>query len=161
MTRPGRSNSFEVLIVGGGPAGSTLARVLKQTGIEVAILDKAVFPRDKICAGWVTPAVMEELEIDLEDYAAHNVLQPIHGFRTGRIGRARHAINLECRRLPGRLLLGRSGETLWRGPDGGGPGRQVPARPRRRGVRGLQTGNKERGARSSGGVARPESRALR
>jgi len=86
MTKSARADSTEVLIVGGGPAGSTLARVLTQAGMRVVVLDKAVFPRDKICAGWVTPAVMEELELDLEDYAGDNVLQPIHGFRTGRLG---------------------------------------------------------------------------
>jgi len=76
----------EVLIIGGGPAGSTLARALTATGKHVVIMDKALFPRDKVCAGWVTPAVMQELEIDLEDYARNHVLQAIHGFRTGQIG---------------------------------------------------------------------------
>jgi geranylgeranyl reductase family protein len=76
----------EVLIIGGGPAGSTLARALVQAGKHVVVMDKADFPRDKVCAGWVTPAVMEELEVDLEDYARDHVLQPIHGFRTGQIG---------------------------------------------------------------------------
>jgi geranylgeranyl reductase family protein len=76
----------EVLIVGGGPAGSTLARALTSAGKRVVIMDKAEFPRDKVCAGWVTPVVMQELDIDLEDYAQKHVLQAIHGFRTGQIG---------------------------------------------------------------------------
>jgi len=78
----------EVLIVGGGPAGSTLGRALTQAGKRVVILDKAQFPRDKICAGWVTPAVFRELEIDPADYARDHLLQPIHGFRTCQIGQA-------------------------------------------------------------------------
>ena len=53
----------DVLIVGGGPAGSTLARALRRSGLDVTVMDKAEFPRDKVCAGWVTPAVFEELEI--------------------------------------------------------------------------------------------------
>ena len=77
---------YEVLIVGGGPAGSTLARALTRCGLIVAVLDKAQFPRQKICAGWVTPAVMEELEIDLQDYARNRILQPINAFKTGQIG---------------------------------------------------------------------------
>jgi len=77
---------FDVLVVGGGPAGSTLARVLRQCGMAVCVLDKAQFPRQKVCAGWVTPAVMQELEIDLEAYGREYVLQPIHSFRTGQIG---------------------------------------------------------------------------
>lgn len=77
---------FDVLIVGGGPAGSTLAWSLKDTGLKVAVLDKQTFPRDKVCAGWVTPAVMQELEIDLADYAKGHVLQPIYGFKVSQIG---------------------------------------------------------------------------
>lgn len=73
----------DVLIVGGGPAGSTCARALKQDGLDVLIMDKAVFPRDKVCAGWITPQVVEELSLDLEDYARGRVLQPIDSFITG------------------------------------------------------------------------------
>jgi geranylgeranyl reductase family protein len=76
----------EVLIIGGGPAGSTLARALTRAGIGTVIMDKAQFPRDKVCAGWITPAVLQELEIDPENYARDLVLQPIHAFRTGQIG---------------------------------------------------------------------------
>lgn len=76
----------DVLIVGGGPAGSTLAYYLASSGLSVCIMDKETFPRQKVCAGWVTPAVMQELEIDLEDYAKENLLQPIYGFRIGQLG---------------------------------------------------------------------------
>ena len=77
----------DVLIVGGGPAGSTLAWALRDSGLHIAILDKQNFPRDKVCAGWVTPAVMEELQIDLADYAKHHTLQPISGFRVSQLGK--------------------------------------------------------------------------
>ena len=77
----------DVLIVGGGPAGSTLAWALRDSGLRIAILDKQNFPRDKVCAGWVTPAVMEELQIDLADYAKHHTLQPISGFRVSQLGK--------------------------------------------------------------------------
>jgi geranylgeranyl reductase family protein len=76
----------EVLIVGGGPAGSSCARALVRAGIDVLVLDKAAFPRDKVCAGWITPAVVDELAIDLAEYAQARTLQPITGFRTGLIG---------------------------------------------------------------------------
>ena len=75
-----------VLIVGGGPAGSTLAWALKKFGLDSVIMDKAQFPRHKVCAGWVTPAVMQELEVDVEEYASQYVLQPIHAFHTGLMG---------------------------------------------------------------------------
>ena len=76
----------DVLIVGGGPAGSTLAYTLAKTGLSILIMDKASFPRQKVCAGWVTPAVMQELEINLQDYVKQNLLQSIYGFRIGQMG---------------------------------------------------------------------------
>ena len=80
---------YDVLIVGGGPAGSTLAYALKNSGLKIGILDKKSFPRQKICAGWVTPEVMRVLNIDLEDYARGRVLQKINGFKIGQLGQKR------------------------------------------------------------------------
>jgi geranylgeranyl reductase family protein len=76
----------DVLIVGGGPAGSACAWKLRDSGLDVLILDKKQFPRDKICAGWITPAVVDELNIDLDDYRRGRVLEPITGFCVGLIG---------------------------------------------------------------------------
>jgi len=81
-------DTCDCLIVGGGPAGSSCARALLRAGLDVLVLDKAVFPRDKICAGWITPAVVDELELDLADYRSRRTLQPITAFRTGLIGGA-------------------------------------------------------------------------
>ncbi len=58
----------EVIIVGGGPAGSSCAWVLKQHGIQAIILDKKVFPRHKTCAGWITPRVLKDLEVVQDEY---------------------------------------------------------------------------------------------
>lgn len=77
--------SCDVLIVGGGPAGSSCAWQLRRHGMDVVVMDKAMFPRDKVCAGWITPAVVEALQLDTEDYARRHVLQPISAFRTGLI----------------------------------------------------------------------------
>jgi len=77
----------DVLVVGGGPAGSSCAERLVRAGMSVIVLDKATFPRDKICAGWITPPIVRLLDLDLDDYRAGNVLQPITAFRTGVIGR--------------------------------------------------------------------------
>ena len=80
------SRTHDVIIIGGGPSGSSLAWALERRGRHPLVLDKAEFPRDKTCAGWVTPAVMEELEVDLDDFASRCVLQPIHNFRIGMMG---------------------------------------------------------------------------
>jgi menaquinone-9 beta-reductase len=79
-------DACSVLIVGGGPAGSSCAWQLRRSGIDVAILDKAKFPRNKVCGGWITLPVFDELGIDATEYARANVLQPITGFRTCMMG---------------------------------------------------------------------------
>lgn len=76
----------EVLVVGGGPAGSSCALELRRHGLDVTVLDQSQFPRDKICAGWVTPQIVASLQLDLADYAAGRVLQPLHGFCSGVVG---------------------------------------------------------------------------
>ncbi|HSC27869.1 MAG TPA: NAD(P)/FAD-dependent oxidoreductase [Vicinamibacterales bacterium] len=74
----------DVLIVGGGPAGSSCARVLRQAGARVIVLERARFPRDKVCAGWVTPAAFAHLDLAPADYGSTGlVLQELRGFRTG------------------------------------------------------------------------------
>lgn len=75
----------DALIIGGGPAGSSCAWQLHRHGLDVMVMDKSTFPRDKVCAGWITPAVVEALCLDTGDYARQHVLQPITAFRTGLI----------------------------------------------------------------------------
>jgi flavin-dependent dehydrogenase len=58
----------EVIIIGGGPAGSTCAWKLKQHNIKTIILDKKTFPRLKLCAGWITPKVIKDLQFKIEEY---------------------------------------------------------------------------------------------
>lgn len=82
------SEVCDVMIVGGGPGGSSCAWGLRDSGLDVLILDKATFPRDKVCAGWITPAVVDLLQLSLSDYKRGRVLQPITRFRTGIIGSA-------------------------------------------------------------------------
>ena len=67
----------DVLIVGGGPGGSSCAWGLRESGLDVVILDRARFPRDKVCAGWITPQVCQELAIDPADYRKARLMQPI------------------------------------------------------------------------------------
>jgi len=85
-------DSCDVLIVGGGPGGSSCARRLRQAGADVVVIDKAAFPRDKVCAGWITPQAVDDLELDLDEYANGRTLQAIRGFRAGVIGQRRDII---------------------------------------------------------------------
>jgi len=54
--------------VGGGPAGSSAAWRLRRGGASVLVIDKESFPRLKLCAGWITPEVVRDLEIDPGSY---------------------------------------------------------------------------------------------
>ncbi|HSB61942.1 MAG TPA: NAD(P)/FAD-dependent oxidoreductase, partial [Vicinamibacteria bacterium] len=74
--------------VGGGPAGSTCAWGLRRAGLDVLVLDRAAFPRDKPCAGWITPPVLEALGLPAEEYREGRVLQEITGLRTSLLGGA-------------------------------------------------------------------------
>ncbi len=60
-------------MVGGGPAGAAAAQRLKTAGAEVLVLDKERFPRHKLCAGWITPQVMADLQFEVSAYP-HGIL---------------------------------------------------------------------------------------
>ena len=55
----------DVVVVGGGPAGSTAAREIAERGLDVLLLDRARFPRDKPCGGAVTLRCAGLLPFDL------------------------------------------------------------------------------------------------
>lgn len=61
-------NIVDAVVVGGGPAGSTCAWKLRDAGLDVIVLDRAAFPRTKLCAGWVTPEALADLELEPGDY---------------------------------------------------------------------------------------------
>jgi geranylgeranyl reductase family protein len=50
-----RNLDAEVIVVGGGPAGASTAHFLARAGIDVLVLDRAKFPRDKTCAEYLSP----------------------------------------------------------------------------------------------------------
>lgn len=52
----------QVIVVGGGPAGSATAYFLASAGIETVILDRAHFPRDKTCSEYLSPQASRILE---------------------------------------------------------------------------------------------------
>lgn len=57
-----RSEVVDVVVVGAGPAGAAAATVLARAGRTVALLDKAVFPRDKTCGDGLTTLALRELD---------------------------------------------------------------------------------------------------
>jgi geranylgeranyl reductase family protein len=55
---------FDVLIVGGGPAGSATAHHLAAAGVSVLLADRATFPRDKPCGGGLTTRAFLQCPVD-------------------------------------------------------------------------------------------------
>jgi geranylgeranyl reductase family protein len=112
----------EVIVVGGGPAGSVAAALLAERGRRVLLLDKARFPRHKACSEYVNPAgakLLEELGLarDLDRLGAHRMdAMLIHApggsrflVNFGAAGKGRRAIGLSRYRLDA-LLLDRARE---------------------------------------------------
>jgi flavin-dependent dehydrogenase len=104
----------DAIVVGGGPAGSTCAWKLHSAGLDVLVMDRARFPRIKLCAGWVTPKVMTDLELDPRDYPySFMTFDELHLHWKG-FSKKLHAPQHSIRRLEfDDFLLRRSGaETL-------------------------------------------------
>jgi flavin-dependent dehydrogenase len=73
--------TYDVVIVGGGPAGGACARALELAGAHAVLLERERLPREKPCAGWVTPAVFDALGLAPADYARNGrTLQPFTAF---------------------------------------------------------------------------------
>ena len=79
---------YDVLIAGAGPAGTACALALRTSGLRVALLDKASFPRDKICGDAIPsptlrhlarldPAYATELDTLLEPHRARTVFSRV------------------------------------------------------------------------------------
>ncbi len=64
---------YDVIVVGGGPAGSTAARRVAQSGFSVLLIDKEMFPRTKPCAGGARFLVSELLDFDLSQIAHRRI----------------------------------------------------------------------------------------
>lgn len=64
-------HSFDLIIIGSGPAGSAAAVTACRAGLRVALIDKANFPRDKLCGGLFTgrsrKALIDIFQSDVSD----------------------------------------------------------------------------------------------
>jgi len=56
-----RDHDADVIVVGAGPSGSTTAYYLAQAGLNVLLLEKSRFPRDKVCGDGLTPRAVKSL----------------------------------------------------------------------------------------------------
>ena len=82
----GQAGTEMTVVFDAGQNSEANFALLAGTGLRVLLLDRQAFPRDKPCAGWITPAVVEELQIDLDDYRRGRVLEPLTGFCVSLMG---------------------------------------------------------------------------
>jgi geranylgeranyl reductase family protein len=80
-----KSKTYDVIICGAGPAGCTTAYQLSGNGLKIAVLDKDIFPRDKICGDALSADVINQLyriDSDLaENFQKFDKKKPSHGVR--------------------------------------------------------------------------------
>ncbi len=74
----------DVIVVGAGPAGSTTAYHLAQAGLDVLLLEKTTFPREKVCGDGLTPRATKQLlkmgvDIDAPGWIRNKGLRIIGG----------------------------------------------------------------------------------
>lgn len=58
---PGAERQAQVIVVGAGPAGAATAYHLATAGIDVLLLEKSAFPRDKVCGDGLTPRAVRQM----------------------------------------------------------------------------------------------------
>src|SRR5438552_3879779 len=77
----------DVLIVGAGPAGAVAAIVLARAGARVRLLDRATFPRDKLCGDTINPGTLAVLRrLGLSDQIERRALRVDGMLLTGERG---------------------------------------------------------------------------
>lgn len=76
-------STYDVIVAGAGPAGSTAARLLAKCGASVLLLDKHRFPRDKPCGGGVTLRAASVQDIDLSPVVERTIYGARFSLRLG------------------------------------------------------------------------------
>lgn len=76
----------DVAVIGAGPAGSAAAAVLAAGGARVALADRAVFPRDKVCGDGLLPDALAALAELPVGERVRELAQPVRGVRLRSMG---------------------------------------------------------------------------
>ena len=80
MSRFRMNKNYEVIIIGAGPSGATLAFELANHGVKVLVIDKATFPRYKCCGGGLTFKAATLLGVDVTSIIENSVSGAVLAF---------------------------------------------------------------------------------
>ena len=83
----GTDNAADVIVVGAGPAGATAATYLARSGVDVLLLEKSTFPRDKVCGDGLTPRGVKQVlalgvDVSGDDWIRNRGLRVVGGGST-------------------------------------------------------------------------------
>ncbi|HPZ43555.1 MAG TPA: geranylgeranyl reductase family protein [Bacillota bacterium] len=73
-------SKYDVIVVGGGPAGAVAARECARLGLETVLLEKEFLPRPKTCAGAISAAAMNLLDVPIPPEIIEARCSVFHGF---------------------------------------------------------------------------------
>ncbi|RIJ76130.1 geranylgeranyl reductase family protein [Nakamurella silvestris] len=84
MKAPSFDTSADVIVVGAGPAGATAATYLARAGIDVLLLEKSTFPREKVCGDGLTPRGVKQvlalgIDVSGDDWVKNKGLRVVGG----------------------------------------------------------------------------------
>lgn len=80
--------SYDVIVIGAGPAGGAAAYKLAKQGRSVLVLEKEVLPRYKPCGGGVPPVIQEWFDFDLSPVVSEKVTELRYTWQLGDVVRA-------------------------------------------------------------------------
>lgn len=58
---------YDLIIIGGGPSGSSAGRMAGQSGLKTLLLEKEKIPRDKLCGGVLSGRALSYLDFEISD----------------------------------------------------------------------------------------------
>lgn len=76
---------YDAIIAGAGPAGSYLGYLLSNAGYNVAIFEKDIFPREKHCAGGISPKSLKILPFDLSEIIEQKIYKGLVSFKNEKL----------------------------------------------------------------------------
>lgn len=82
-------SDYDLIVVGAGPAGATAARLAAEAGLRTAIFERAAFPREKLCGGFVSAKALDALGVSIPEAVVERSIEAVeirHGEVVARAG---------------------------------------------------------------------------